>query len=255
MSSETADALKSRSWSGKFDWDDEVQTVLLETFKCKSFRPYQREVINATISGKDAFVVMRTGGGKSLLYQLPACLQKGLTLVVSPLLSLISDQVRAMNTRSPGSAAALTSSTDRTESSRVYRAFKGTEEASQLRLVYVTPERVVKSKQLISALEAADKRSALTRFVVDEAHCCSQWVRHLQYPVLWPALSFRGLKFFFCVLSRLLTYRATIFEQTTASCTSYEKPSRASLCLRSPRQRLASSPLMLRGFSSLTKAR
>ena len=201
LSRETAKGIQDGTWSGAFDWDARVASLLKSPFGCDTFRPFQREVINATLAGRDCFVVMRTGGGKSLTYQLPALLQGGITLIVSPLLSLISDQVRAMNLRSPGSAAALTSVTVRSEAAAIYRAFKGlcdagsscrssdssssssssinpgstSKDFGSLRLVYVTPERVSKSKQLMAALEAADKRGALTRFVVDEAHCCSQW--------------------------------------------------------------------------------
>jgi len=199
LSRETAKGIQDGTWSGAFDWDERVAALLKSPFGCDKFRPFQREVINATLAGRDCFVVMRTGGGKSLTYQLPALLQGGISLIVSPLLSLISDQVRAMNLRSPGSAAALTSVTGRSEAAAIYRAFKGVCDSSSsssssnsssnssndagrtckdfgsLRLVYVTPERVSKSKQLMAAMEAADKRRALTRFVVDEAHCCSQW--------------------------------------------------------------------------------
>ena len=138
----------------------------------------QRDVINCAIAGKHALVVMRTGGGKSLLYQLPALVLGGISLVVSPLLSLISDQVRALNKLSPGAAASLTSATSRGDASAVYAAMKGAKghtSSSPLRLVYVTPERVSKSKQLMSALEKANDRKALNRFVIDECHCCSQW--------------------------------------------------------------------------------
>jgi len=82
-------------------------------------------------------------------------------------------KVRAMNIRSNGSAVALTSATERSDAAAIYRAFKGTG-SEDIRLVYVTPERVAKSKQLMAALEAADTRGALTRFVIDECHCCSQ---------------------------------------------------------------------------------
>ena len=197
LSASTAAALRQESgagsdavdvWAANFDWDERVQGALEGTFGLSRFRAYQREVINATIAGKDCFVVLRTGGGKSLTYQLPAVLQGGISLVISPLLSLIKDQVDSMNLRLPGSAAALTSATERSEAAAIYRSFKrsagsksssssssGSGSDGRLRLVYVTPERVSKSKQLMAALEAADQWGGLTRFVVDEAHCCSQW--------------------------------------------------------------------------------
>jgi ATP-dependent DNA helicase Q1 len=177
LSESTAAALQNNTWSANFDWEDKIQQTLVQVFHCnEGFRPLQREIINATLAGRDCFVVMKTGGGKSMCYQLPAMVQGGITVVVSPLLSLISDQVHAMNRRSPGSAAALTSCTDRSSASLIYKCFKeGNDATSVLRLVYVTPERVNKSKQFIAALELANKAKRLTRFVVDEAHCCSQW--------------------------------------------------------------------------------
>ena len=190
----TNEALTDEAWddeSYSFDWDGPVRMLLKETFGCENFRPCQRSVINATIAGRDVFVVMRTGGGKSLCYQLPAIFEGGISVVISPLLSLITDQVERMNKLVPGSAAALTSATGRSEAAEIYRAFKGSAEkstssssssavtpavdSSALNLVFVTPERIDKSKLFMSALEAADERRALRRFVVDEAHCCSQW--------------------------------------------------------------------------------
>ena len=90
-----------------FPWNAELSRVLLSVFKFSTLRMSQSEVINALMSKRNVFVVMKTGGGKSLCYQLPAMVSGGLTIVVSPLLSLIRDQVKAMNAFAPGSAASL----------------------------------------------------------------------------------------------------------------------------------------------------
>ena len=114
-----------RDWSGGVaefpEWGATVEHALTSLFKLRSWRPLQREVINAVLSRFDTFVVMRAGGGKSLLYMLPALLPSagpgtstapGITLVVSPLISLISDQVLEVQQIAPGAAVAMTSETD-----------------------------------------------------------------------------------------------------------------------------------------------
>ena len=93
-------SLQSQNWKTRsFAWSRNVSEILTDTFGLSSFRSHQLETINASLSGLDVFLVMPTGGGKSLCYQLPALLpaRKGLTLVVSPLVSLMEDQVMALN--------------------------------------------------------------------------------------------------------------------------------------------------------------
>ncbi len=129
------------------------------------FREGQREVVEAILDGHDAVVVMPTGGGKSLCYQLPAVLSGGTTLVISPLIALMKDQIDALRGRGID-AAALHSHLDHAEQGAVQRAYA----VGALRLLYVAPERLVRS----------DFRSLLaqtppSRIVVDEAHCISEW--------------------------------------------------------------------------------
>lgn len=86
--------LASRDWSQRtFSWSEKIESTLKRVFKIDEFRPLQLEAINATMSKEDAILVMPTGGGKSLCYQLPALLEPGITLVVSPLVSLMEDQL------------------------------------------------------------------------------------------------------------------------------------------------------------------
>ena len=158
---------------GKFAHDARALAVLRETFRLSAFRPLQRGVLNATLSGVDALVLLPAGGGKSLLYELPAVLEaRGFTLVVSPLLSLIDDQVTAL--RALGvNAADLTSATPAEEAAATLASLDKPD--STLRLLYVTPEKVVKSKRFFAKLEKAYEKGLLRRIAVDEAHCISQW--------------------------------------------------------------------------------
>lgn len=142
-----------------------LDEVLYRHFGFRGFRYPQESVIQQILSGRDVMVVMPTGGGKSLCYQLPALLLPGLTLVVSPLIALMKDQVDALQAR--GIAAALVNSSQTlTEQNEVLRQLRGNE----LRLLYVAPERL-RNKRFLSIL-AAVKVSLLA---VDEAHCLSQW--------------------------------------------------------------------------------
>jgi ATP-dependent DNA helicase RecQ len=129
------------------------------------FRPGQREVVEAVLQGRDAMVVMPTGGGKSLCYQLPAVLTEAPTVVVSPLIALMKDQIDALEQLGV-EAAALHSNLDAPEQRRIERAYR----EGALRLLYVAPERLVRA-DLRGML--AGRRPA--RIVVDEAHCISEW--------------------------------------------------------------------------------
>lgn len=143
-----------------------ARTALRDVFGYTSFRPGQEEVISAVIQGRDTLAVMPTGGGKSICYQVPALIARsGLTLVVSPLLALMKDQVDAL--RANGVAAAAVNSTmSPDEQSRVMRdAAEG-----RLQLLYVAPERFGNG-----AFTAALRGVRVALLAVDEAHCISQW--------------------------------------------------------------------------------
>ncbi|KAK0118944.1 ATP-dependent DNA helicase sgs1 [Cadophora gregata] len=166
--------------SNMFDhpWSEEVKKVLRERFKLKGFRRHQLDAINATLSGQDAFVLMPTGGGKSLCYQLPAVVKTGttcgVTIVISPLLSLMNDQVqhlRAVNVQ----AATLNSDTPDPDKRQIYNFLREERPEHYIQLLYITPELINKSTAMINALTRLYKKRKLARFVIDEAHCVSQW--------------------------------------------------------------------------------
>jgi ATP-dependent DNA helicase RecQ len=142
---------------------DAALGVLERVFKHKSLRSGQEAVIRAALEGEDVLAVMPTGAGKSLTYQLPALVQPGLTLVVSPLIALMKDQVESLQAR--GVAAAMLNSSQNAETQREVMGA-----LHRLKLLYLSPERL-KSDAVLEALR--DLR--LSRLVVDEAHCVSQW--------------------------------------------------------------------------------
>ena len=144
---------------------DQARKILKDVFGYDTFRPMQEEIITTLMNGKDAFVLMPTGGGKSLCYQIPAIMRKGTGIVVSPLISLMKDQVDALNACGV-KAAYYNSSLKAIEAKEVLERF----EAGDLDLLYVAPERLL-SKGFIQKLE----KIQIGMFAIDEAHCVSQW--------------------------------------------------------------------------------
>ncbi|MBR0193414.1 MAG: RecQ family ATP-dependent DNA helicase [Thermoguttaceae bacterium] len=137
----------------------------LERFRLKGFRPGQEEIIRTVLEGRDTLCVMPTGGGKSLCYQLPALVLPGVTLVVSPLIALMKDQVDSLKALGiPVSFINGTLSPEE-QSDRMQRM-----EAGEFRLMYVVPERFRSSRFV-----AAAKRTNISLLAIDEAHCVSQW--------------------------------------------------------------------------------
>jgi len=144
---------------------EHARKVLKDTFGYDMFRPMQEEIICSLLDGKDAFVLMPTGGGKSLCYQIPSIMRSGTGIVVSPLISLMKDQVDAL-TRCGVKAAYYNSSLKSAESKDILTKF----EAGELDLLYVAPERLL-TKTFLARLEKVE----VALFAIDEAHCVSQW--------------------------------------------------------------------------------
>lgn len=138
--------------------------ILKSNFGYDEFRPMQREIIEAVTSGSDALVLMPTGGGKSLCYQIPALMMEGTAVVVSPLISLMKDQVEAL--RANGiEAATLNSGISADEERQIRQRLR----CGQLQLLYISPER------LMLELDWLAESLRVSLFAIDEAHCISQW--------------------------------------------------------------------------------
>ena len=141
------------------------QPLLAQVFGFAQFRPGQEEIVRAVINGEDVLAIMPTGGGKSLCFQLPALVRQGLTVVVSPLIALMRDQVRALQ-EAGVAAAALTSGNTAEENDALFQAL----DDGRLRLLYIAPERLASS-----GATAMLRRAGCSLIAVDEAHCVSQW--------------------------------------------------------------------------------
>ncbi len=143
----------------------DILGLLKQVFGFSSFRPLQREIIEDALAGRDVFALLPTGGGKSLCFQLPALVQRGLTLVVSPLISLMKDQVDAL--RASGVEAAYLNSSVALGEMR--DRIRGVREG-RFRLVYVAPERLL-MPEFLGELQ----KCSLSLLAIDEAHCISEW--------------------------------------------------------------------------------
>ncbi|KAG9048491.1 hypothetical protein FS837_012747 [Tulasnella sp. UAMH 9824] len=171
-------------YAGEFEWTAGMKAKMRAVFGIREFRLCQEAVCNANMDRRDIVCVMPTGGGKSLTYQLPALMTPGCTLVISPLISLITDQI--LHLQDAGiEAVMLTGTTSKEESRSIFarltgegnrgsyiRAADGNQK--EIKLCYVTPEKIVKNKSLNSALSKMAAAGRFARIVIDEAHCVSQ---------------------------------------------------------------------------------
>jgi ATP-dependent DNA helicase RecQ len=149
--------------------DPHTLSTLKRVFGFDAFRGAQEAIVRTVVDGGDALVLMPTGGGKSLCYQLPAMLRNGVGIVVSPLIALMQDQVDAM--KEIGVAASfLNSSLTMDDANRVERDLR----SGKLKLLYVAPERL-NTPRFLSLLDELNERNEIALFAIDEAHCVSQW--------------------------------------------------------------------------------
>lgn len=142
-----------------------AEEILKTYFGYDSFRKGQKELIDSVLSGRDVLAVMPTGAGKSLCYQVPALLLSGITLVISPLISLMQDQVKALNEAGIHAAFINSSLTETQISKALALALRGT-----YKIIYVAPERLESAEFLRFAMHGQ-----ISMVTVDEAHCISQW--------------------------------------------------------------------------------
>jgi RecQ family ATP-dependent DNA helicase len=154
----------------------EIEEINTKVFKNSKFRENQKEIILSSLQGKDIFVCMPTGGGKSLTFQLPALMNKGLTIVIMPLISLIHDQVSHLNKlniecRVLGAGKSL---------SFQKIAHDDINSNENIKIIFITPEKMCKSNKVDSLLITLYESHRINRFVIDEAHCVSQWGREFR---------------------------------------------------------------------------
>ena len=165
--------LAKKSWDTEdFSWSKNLKKALVDVFKIKELRPLQLQTMNAIMSNEDVILIMPTGGGKSLCYQLPAVISSGVTIVVSPLLALMEDQLYGLNKLNVN-AKMLCAKAPKESVKEIMTGL--IDNKSDLKLVYVTPEYMAKSNRFMSKLQKAFEMNRLNRFAIDEVHCCSQW--------------------------------------------------------------------------------
>ncbi|KYN28147.1 PREDICTED: ATP-dependent DNA helicase Q1-like [Trachymyrmex cornetzi] len=165
--------LSKKNWDNTdFIWSVKLAETLKNVFKIEKLRELQLTTMNAIMSKEDVILIMPTGGGKSLCYQLPAVMSKGITVVVSPLVSLMEDQLHGLR-KLDIKANMLCAKADKESIKMTMTAL--VDKSCPLKLIYITPEYMAKSNRFMNKLQKAYELGHLERFAIDEVHCCSQW--------------------------------------------------------------------------------
>ena len=163
-----------KEWRDKrFPWDHELARANREVFGHAYFRENQREIINAIKMGKDVFGCMPTGAGKSLLFQLPAVMEQGVTIVIMPIVSLIEDQRHHLGKLGIPHIVYNSNKTFKKISAELGKVLDEAPDAA--RVILTTPEKLLKAEELLTQLQKAKEKGLINRIVIDEAHCVSQW--------------------------------------------------------------------------------
>jgi len=197
----------------------EAKEALERVFGFAEFRPGQQEILESVFAGENILAVMPTGSGKSLCYQLPAIVRKGLTIVVSPLIALMRDQVQQLQARGIA-AAALNSSNSGEDTAAIEAGLR----RRRYRLLYVAPERLVRpgTPELL-------REGGANVFAIDEAHCVSQWGT-ISGPNIWASPRRRWQSVMF---NSLRLPRRPMRQPVPTSSRNCLPPSRKSSCVPS----------------------
>ena len=180
--------------------NDAIIQLNKEVFGHETFLPLQKPIINAVLSGRDVFACLPTGGGKSLIFQLPALVERGFSLVIMPTISLIQDQLRRLNQlgltyihceSSSKGKAALTALKKYLRATKRPKSVPATAKDTEPKFVFLTPEKLNQNRGLLNILQELHKCNRIQRIVIDEAHCVSEWGHEFRISYLQMNLKLR----------------------------------------------------------------